>query len=298
MNTRRRSIAPPQNVYAINARICKLVKLHPCLYDRHDDNYLRKSTVKNAWKEISNELRITVESCKERWHNIRSSYARSIKLHHGENTYYLNSELMFLQRHITPGVSVPLGGRRSRPRAQKEHDEADVKTPLEAILEMVHSPSCLDSEHAQSRHSTDSASATEVKTSQCNNEASSIMDFGGTVPAEMRTVSDSGKTSTRSIEAWPIMDFDDAFLHGLRPEIKHMNFRQKLYFKRRVYDLLGEVFHSEESASPTNPAQPHPRENVNGTLSTTSCPSPANPLQHLGLMLQLPKRVANASQDL
>ncbi|XP_033157833.1 uncharacterized protein LOC117139550 isoform X2 [Drosophila mauritiana] len=268
MNTRRRSIAPPQNVYAINARICKLVKLHPCLYDRHDDNYLRKSTVKNAWKEISNELRITVESCKERWHNIRSSYARSIKLHHGENTYYLNSELMFLQRHITPGVSVPLGGRRSRPRAQKEHDEADVKTPLEAILEMVHSPSCLDSEHAQSRHSTDSASATEVK------------------------------TSTRSIEAWPIMDFDDAFLHGLRPEIKHMNFRQKLYFKRRVYDLLGEVFHSEESASPTNPAQPHPRENVNGTLSTTSCPSPANPLQHLGLMLQLPKRVANASQDL
>nr|XP_039149813.1 uncharacterized protein LOC27207139 isoform X3 [Drosophila simulans] len=178
-----------------------------------------------------------------------------------------------------------------------EHDEADVKTSLEAILEMVHSPSSLDSEHAQSRHSTDSASATEVETSQCNNDTSSIMDFEGTVPAEMRTVSDSGKTSTRSIEAWP-MDFDDAFLHGLRPEIKHMNFSQKLYFKRRVYDLLGEIFHSEESASPTHPAQPHPRENVNGTLSTTSCPSPANPLQHLGLTLQLPKRVANASQDL
>jgi len=94
------------------------------------------------------------------------------------------------------------------------------------------------------------------------------------------------------------MDFDDAFLQGLRPEIKHMNFHQKLYFKRRVYDLLGEIFHSEQSASSTHPAQPHPRENVNGTLSTTSSLSSANPLQHMGLMLQLPKLVSKASKDL
>nr|NP_648703.4 uncharacterized protein Dmel_CG3919, isoform B [Drosophila melanogaster]AAF49740.3 uncharacterized protein Dmel_CG3919, isoform B [Drosophila melanogaster] len=302
MNTRRRSIAPPPNVYAINAKICHLVKLHPCLYDRHDDNYLRKSTVKNAWKEISNEMRNSVKSCKERWRNIRSSYARSIKLHHGANTYYLNSELKFLQKHITPGVPVPLRGRRSRPKGQEEHDEGDPETPVEAILEMVHSPSFLNSEHAQSRHSTDPASATDVEATQFNNEPSSIMDFEDTVPAEMRTESDSSekeaKTSTRCIEALPIMDFDDAFLQGLRPEIKHMNFHQKLYFKRRVYDLLGEIFHSEQSASSTHPAQPHPRENVNGTLSTTSSLSSANPLQHMGLMLQLPKLVSKASKDL
>ncbi|EDW94495.1 uncharacterized protein LOC6534097 [Drosophila yakuba] len=321
MNTRRRSIASSPNVYAINAKICHLVEQHPCLYDRHDDDYLRKSTVKNAWKEISSEMRNSVKSCKERWRNIRSSYARSIKVHHGANTYYLNSELQFLQRHITPGVPVPLRGRRSRARGQKEHVEGELETPVEAILEMVHSPSCLDSEHAQSRHSTDSESAkesdldknswlgrvkkrlpSEFETSNCNIEASSTMDFEDTVPAEMRTESESreeAKTSTRDIEALPIMDFDDAFLQGLRPEIKHMNFHQKLYFKRRVYDLLGEIFHSEESASSSHPAQPHSKEKVNGTLSTTtSSPSPANPLQHLGLMLQLPKRVAKAPKEL
>lgn len=60
MNTRRRSIAPPPNVYAINAKICHLVKLHPCLYDRHDDNYLRKSTVKMRGRKYPMRCEIRV----------------------------------------------------------------------------------------------------------------------------------------------------------------------------------------------------------------------------------------------
>jgi len=59
MNTRRRPIAPSPNIYATNAKICHLVAQHPCLYDRSDENYMRKSTVINAWKDISKDMRIS-----------------------------------------------------------------------------------------------------------------------------------------------------------------------------------------------------------------------------------------------
>ncbi|XP_017068243.1 uncharacterized protein LOC108105953 [Drosophila eugracilis] len=293
MKTRRRPIAPSPNIYATNAKICHLVAQHPCLYDRSDDDYMRKSTVRNAWKDISKEMRNSVKSCKERWRNIRTSYARSIKLHHGANTYYLNSELQFLQNHITPGVPIPLRGRRSRPKGQEEQDSGEYDTPVEAILEMKHSPSSPDSEHALSRYSTNSES-----------EAGSEDENGSEQAREAKRLQlskesqEEAKTLSHTIDASPIMDFDDAFLQGLRPEIKHMNFHQKLYFKRRVYELLGEIFHSEESGSSSQPTQLPPPEKVNGKLPViSSSPLPSNPLQHMGLTLKLPKLIAKPAKD-
>lgn len=97
----------------------------------------------------------------------------------------------------------------------------------------------------------------------------------------------------------PSIDFDDAFLQGLRPEIKHMNFHQKLYFKRRVYELLGEIFESGDSLSSTHHNQSFlrrqlPPEKANGAMSASS---PSNPLQHLGLTLQLPKLIPKPTKD-
>ncbi|XP_016965001.1 uncharacterized protein LOC108034579 [Drosophila biarmipes] len=292
MNTRRRPIAPSPNIYATNVKICHLVAQHTCLYDRSDENYMRKSTVKNAWKEISKEMRISVKGCKDRWRNIRTSYARSIKVHHGANTYYLKGELQFLQKHITPGVPVPLRGRRSRPKGQEELDEQDDgqhETPVEAMLEMKMSPSSPETEHAQSRDSNDSQSEEESDDEQRSWQARASK--------RQRLESKESKTSNYNVEASQTMDFDDAFLQGLRPEIKHMNFHQKLYFKRRVYELLGEIFHSDESASSSHPTHPHPAEKVNGTLPTASpSPSPSISLQHLG-MLQLPKLGTKPAKD-
>lgn len=76
----------------------------------------------------------TVSSCKERWRNIRTSYARSINVNkvpasaNRTKPYYLHEELQFLSRHITPGIPV---SRRSvsnsyhtSPRSEKgEHIE-------------------------------------------------------------------------------------------------------------------------------------------------------------------------------
>ncbi|XP_016974924.1 uncharacterized protein LOC108041506 [Drosophila rhopaloa] len=293
MNTRRRPIPPSPNIYATNAKICHLVAQHPCLYDRSDDNYMRKSTVKNAWKDISKETRNSVKSCKERWRNIRTSYARSMKLHHGANTYYLKSELKFLQKHITPGVPVPLRGRRIRTRGQEmqDQDDGEHETPVEAFLEMKQSPSSPGTEHAQSRDSNDTESE------ESEDEKGSWQALAKKRLRLSKESQEEAKTSHNE-EPAPIIDFDDAFLQGLRPEIKHMNFHQKLYFKRRVYELLGEIFHSEESASSGHPPQRQFPEKVNGTLPATSpSSSSSNPLQHLGLTLQLPKLIAKTAKD-
>lgn len=44
------------------------------------------------------------------------------------------------------------------------------------------------------------------------------------------------------------MDFDAKFLQGLLPEVKAMNFHQKLQFKRRIYEVIGEIFENNSSS--------------------------------------------------
>ncbi|KAH8317952.1 hypothetical protein KR067_012623 [Drosophila pandora] len=295
MNTRRRPVAPAPNIYAINAKICRLVAEHPCLYDRSDEFYMRQSTVNEAWKDISKKMRNSVKSCKERWRNIRTSYARSIKLHHGANTYYLNNELLFLQNHITPGVPVPLKGRRSKARGQEQSgqdgDSQDV--PIEPLIEMKRSPSSVDTEHAPSH---DSEEKTESEKDSEDERDSFVTRKKKRLRLSDESREDEKTSKPNVIAPAPAIDFDDAFLQGLRPEIKHMNFHQKLYFKRRVYELLGEIFESGDSLSPTQHHQSClrrqlPPEKANGA------PSPSNPLQHLGLTLQLPKLIPKPTKD-
>lgn len=89
-----------------------------------------------------------------------------------------------------------------------------------------------------------------------------------------------------------IADFDDAFLQGLRPEMNHMNFHQKLYFKRRVYELLSEIFEGDEKADS--------QRRTNGLAEPNNS---TIPVQHLGLLgrsgtLQLPKLAPKPSKDL
>lgn len=61
---------------------------------------------------LYNHFYSLVSSCKERWRNIRTSYARSINVNkvpasaNRTKPYYLHEELQFLALHITPGIPV------------------------------------------------------------------------------------------------------------------------------------------------------------------------------------------------
>ncbi|KAL7731617.1 hypothetical protein ACLKA6_007970 [Drosophila palustris] len=327
-------------LHAINAKICRLVEKHPCMYDRSHPSYMRKSHVERAWEDISKEMNDGVENCKERFRNIRTSFARSINVQRGSNRikpYYLSEELEFLKKHITPGVPVPVKGRRSRDSIRKGDDNEDYdeneNDDEEIPGALVHIKHSMSSDEQENENSSDSSEwvnqehaqsiVSQTKEMPESSEMASQSDEDEQKPttnvlpansmpracpippkkrqrmaAELTPPNElvANNVDTNAVAVAdnkpPAMDFDDAFLQGLRPEMNHMNFHQKLYFKRRVYELLGEIFEDRDRSS----SQPQ----MNGQITAT--PSPTS-LQHLGLLartgaLQLPKLAPRPAKDL
>ncbi|KAH8391475.1 hypothetical protein KR200_000735 [Drosophila serrata] len=273
MNTRKKtkSINPPQDIYTVNANICRLVSQNPCLYDRLNDNYSKTTVLQNVWKEIGKEMKIPAKTCQQRWRNMRTSYARSIKEHPEGTKYYMNKELEFLKKYITPGFPIPPRGRRSRGSRREEQDEEsdeDQKPILGANSKVRHA-------QRRNRNETEDASTSSEEGSGMARRLSKRSKENLQVGAYFTTIS-----RLKYINAEHGLDFDDAFLQGLRPEINQMNFTQKLFFKRRVYDLLGEIFATEMSTPNSRP------EVVNEVVPT---PSLLTPIKRFGLQLQLPK---------
>lgn len=329
-----------------------------------------------------------MDNCKERFRNIRTSFARSINVQRGTNRikpYYLSEELEFLKKHITPGVPVPVKGRRSRDSSNRrgdendEYDENDEEEPPEALLHIKHSLSSdeyapeeegssgpsssaewVSDEHAPGKHDSEpeqqqSQSDEEEQKPQMNlllhanatracsfppkkrrrmaaaevpgtSEVSNQMGGGlgqhvqhqlsplslslllpqpaAAADADSAAAAAAADTKPNAAASGP--DFDDAFLQGLRPEMKHMNFHQKLFFKRRVYELLGEIFDGSSCQTYTNGQTPATAA-VSSTASNTVAANAATPsptsLHHLGLLarsgaLQLPKLAPKPSKDL
>ncbi|EDW19110.1 uncharacterized protein LOC6582953 isoform X3 [Drosophila mojavensis] len=334
-------------LHAVNAKICRLVEQHPCMYDRSHAAYMRKSLVEQAWVEISKEMNDTVDNCKERFRNIRTSFARSINVQRGSNRvkpYYLSEELEFLKKHITPGVPVPVKGRRSRDSSNRRGDDNDEydDNDDEDVGALVHIKHSLSSDEHENENSTDSSEwvaeehARELVASQLQNkpeaESHQRSDEDEQKPKNLLQPNSVAQTCpfppkkrrrmavdvpTKSNDLPPplpshlsqqpaavgadtdehsvdnkssIPDFDDAFLQGLRPEMNHMDFHQKLYFKRRVYELLSEIFEGGTKAN----GQPRTNGQAEAAHSTI-------PVQHLGLLgrsLQLPKLAPKPSKDL
>ncbi|TDG44106.1 hypothetical protein AWZ03_009481 [Drosophila navojoa] len=323
-------------LHAVNAKICRLVEQHPCMYDRSHAAYMRKSLVEQAWVEIAKEMNDTVDNCKERFRNIRTSFARSINVQRGSNRvkpYYLSEELEFLKKHITPGVPVPVKGRRSRDSSNRRGDDNDEfdDNDDEDVGALVHIKHSLSSDEHENENSTDSSEwvaeghARELVASQLQNKpeaelqqrsdedeqkpkpqsqpnsvtqtcpfppkkrrrmATEQLPKSNDLPAAVGADTDEHSVDNKS----SIVDFDDAFLQGLRPEMNHMDFHQKLYFKRRVYELLSEIFEGGTKAN----SQPRTNGQAETGLSTI-------PMQHLGLLgrsLQLPKLAPKPSKDL
>ncbi|KAH8296780.1 hypothetical protein KR054_011123 [Drosophila jambulina] len=277
MNTRKRKInmsQPPDTTYTINARICRLVSEYPCIYDRSDANFSKTKALQNVWKEIGKKVNIPPKICHQRWRNMRNSYARSIREHSGATTYYLNNELEFLQKYITPGVPVPPKSRRSTVKSreeQQDRSDEDLKPEVEAISEV---------KHAQRRNRNEPE---DVDTSSPSSDEVFINEITrnprGLPKKSKENVQVGPSFSNRNAER--PLDFDEAFLLGLRPEINQMNFTEKLYFKRRVYDLLGEIFANERATPNAN------SEVVNESVSAPSISTPMQ--QRFGSQLQMPR---------
>ncbi|XP_061386440.1 uncharacterized protein LOC133321368 [Musca vetustissima] len=354
----------PEN-YNINAKICRLVEQYPCMYDRSHPSYLKKDVVDLAWIAISKEMNDSISSCKERWRNIRTSYARSINVNkvpasaNRTKPYYLHEELQFLSRHITPGIPV---SRRSvsnsyhtSPRSEKgEHIEVALgeesidsyaaammdyedksqdreersnsvtsesstkKTTTENDAEPEVSIVEANSQQQQQSHMEERATSTTAPVSgdefvpppmvqieedhldMTQEEKRDSINFACAPPKKRLRVANSAYgidnysyPDVKPVEIVPPHDYDNIFLQGLLPEMKAMDFRQKILFKRRIYEVLSEIFdNSSSQATSTTNSQHHHHHQQHFSTNTSPIAmvnsSDLNMLRRLNHLLQDP----------
>ncbi|XP_067644201.1 ataxin-2 homolog [Eurosta solidaginis] len=378
----------PDN-YQINAKICRLVEHYPCMYDRSHPHYLKKDVVDKAWVKISKEMDDSIPSCKERWRNIRTSFARSINVNkipssaNRTKPYYLHEELQFLARHITPGIPV---ARRPNYYSSADEKSEMIEVPIgeesfdgfaamaaqnaeeEEVDEQKHQQQHTDEGESQQERSpstsadeaTMSGRGEQVTSCPPNQEAQAeILEekmpvqssplplvqhviqpqqqqltvphivpqlqqqnmipqqqqpqnvplptqlppppVPAPAPAEPmqveRIVAEVPvlplypfKKRLRPAEAMiyaeveperdvkpqpselctPDPDFDATFLQGLLPEMKAMDFRQKILFKKRIYEVIGEIFEGASHTTSSSRRTSQHNTNFNGN----SCVSP------------------------
>ncbi|XP_058985452.1 uncharacterized protein LOC101897887 [Musca domestica] len=355
----------PEN-YNVNAKICRLVEQYPCMYDRSHPSYLKKDVVDLAWIAISKEMNDSISSCKERWRNIRTSYARSINVNkvpasaNRTKPYYLHEELQFLSRHITPGIPV---SRRSvsnsyhtSPRSEKgEHIEValgEESIDSYAAAMMDYEDKSQDREERSSSVVSESASKNtpendtepaevsvteangttqqQLQSSQIEEKATSTtapvsgdefvpppmvqieedqlditqeerrdsINFACAPPKKRLRVANSAYgidnytyTDVKPVEIVPPHDYDNIFLQGLLPEMKAMDFRQKIIFKRRIYEVLSEIFDnssSQATSTTTNNSYHHGQHANQSSPIAMVNSSDLNMLRRLNNLLQDP----------
>lgn len=93
------------------------------------------------------------------------------------------------------------------------------------------------------------------------------------------------------VEIVPPHDYDNIFLQGLLPEMKAMDFRQKIIFKRRIYEVLSEIFDnssSQATSTTTNNSYHHGQHANQSSPIAMVNSSDLNMLRRLNNLLQDP----------
>ncbi|XP_018803134.1 PREDICTED: uncharacterized protein LOC108977732 [Bactrocera latifrons] len=61
-----------------NVRLCRAVQHQPCIYDHAVANVVTREAYDRAWLEIAKTCEESVDSCKQRWRDIRTTFAQQL----------------------------------------------------------------------------------------------------------------------------------------------------------------------------------------------------------------------------
>ncbi|XP_065361598.1 probable WRKY transcription factor protein 1 [Calliphora vicina] len=326
--------------YQANAKLCRLVRKCPWMYDRNHHNYAKKHILDKSWCKIARECNDSVASCKERWRNIRAAFARSIniyKTHSGPNRvkpYYLHKELSFLVKPMmegrdkkdeyddTPEGSGGGGGgvkdeetaeegeaedddeEEEEPAEEEEdfHDDtADIKSAFEALNPDIriqaetryqkllrnnnnnHNNNDFESSGIFEPH-TEFTTASDAENeyhfndeilsqSEAERRVAHMLQQNGLKrpPMHLETETYDTKRFKLSQTSNTASENDIRFLEALLPDMALMNTRQKIIFKRKIYQTLEEVFENSHD---------FPNIEHNKMEHTTTATNSSPPNQH------------------
>uniref|UniRef100_A0A1A9WE60 MADF domain-containing protein n=1 Tax=Glossina brevipalpis TaxID=37001 RepID=A0A1A9WE60_9MUSC len=319
--------------YQANAKLCRLVRKCPWMYDRNHHNYAKKHILDKSWTKIAKECNDSVASCKERWRNIRAAFARSIniyKTHSGPNRvkpYYLHKELTFLVKPMMEGrdrkddydddTRPDMDAVKDDELEEEEEDDdmeqaedeeefqdetAEIKSAFEAlnpairihteeypkVLKAVHNnnQNAASSNNNNNLHEYEMNGLFEPQTEFTTNEAEAEFNFQEDAEQErkfpkrpLQIEADNFESKRLKLTNGSITssEADVRFLEALLPDMALMNTRQKVIFKRKIYQTLEEVFENSSDFPNINTNDHHHINKSTVTSATTINSNNNNP---------------------
>uniref|UniRef100_A0A1A9Z2G8 BESS domain-containing protein n=1 Tax=Glossina pallidipes TaxID=7398 RepID=A0A1A9Z2G8_GLOPL len=226
---------------------------------------------------------LVVASCKERWRNIRAAFARSIniyKTHSGPNRvkpYYLHKELTFLVKPMMEGrdrkddydedTRHDMDTAKDDELEEEEEDDdmeqaedeeefqdetAEIKSAFEALnpairIHTEEYPKVLKTVHNNNQNSANNSNNTNLPEYELNDGEQERKFTKRPMHFEAETFESKRlKLTNGSITS---SEADVRFLEALLPDMALMNTRQKVIFKRKIYQTLEEVFENSINSS-------------------------------------------------
>nr|CAD7205495.1 unnamed protein product [Timema douglasi] len=167
-------------------KLIELVKMHPALYDRGQEDYKDAQMKEIIWKTIGESVGKTVGECKKRWKDIRDNYFRNKRKELAStrlSKWRLYKLLTFLdqaRREKRSQCSLPEDseGETSQQseyllNVQNTEDSMDIIMSPSQLKSEDPTASCIDSLQAESGRSQDThASQPSVKSHSLNKAAS------------------------------------------------------------------------------------------------------------------------------
>ncbi|KAG5883990.1 hypothetical protein JTB14_019972 [Gonioctena quinquepunctata] len=244
------------------------IEKYPLLYNYNIPEYSRKDPTEKAWTEIGKKTSLTVNDCKEKWRNIRSTFLRSIKsLPSGskiKKPYYLSEHLTFILPYVKPlNNSCNRGNTPSAPETERSPIDAEaVGQENEQVHEehvheeqdheeQVPNINPIDSQHffqqtALPLQST--SSATAAPTSQIHGVRRRKFPASEVDVAMINFLKKKTEKKREPTESQKEKQMNHFFL-SLLPEFSDMTNQQIRTFKIKVLQLIDNIKQTNQSSS-------------------------------------------------
>ncbi|XP_046399476.1 uncharacterized protein LOC124165970 [Ischnura elegans] len=248
------------NDQELNMKLVEEVEKHEVLYNYKLPGYSRKDVTEKAWKEVSVELGLPAQDCKEKWRNLRTVFMRKMKPSPSgsggkKKAYYLENAMQFCLPFIKTVIPPSTGNLPTPPYTAQPstRDNEGSETQVEELGESTNapqnspsmSPSILDdppqhqTENPPASSSPKSTSQIQMKKNKSPESLAdqSVADYFKAKKAKLLSNA-KADTSNQKIDR---LQGIKMFLLSLIPELEELSDSQIKLFKRQVLRVIDDI---------------------------------------------------------
>ncbi|XP_046403751.1 uncharacterized protein LOC124169242 [Ischnura elegans] len=222
----------------LNMKLVGEVEKHEVLYNYKLPGYSRKDVTEKAWKEVSVELGLPAQDCKEKWRNLRTVFMRKMKPSPTgsggkKKAYYLENAMQFCLPFIKT-VIPPSSGNLPTPPCTTQPSTSDNEGSETQVEE-------LEDESTNASQNSPSMSPSIIDDPPQHQTASladqSVADYFKAKKAKLLSNA-KADTSNQKIDRQQGIKM---FLLSLIPELEELSDSQIKLFKRQVLRVIDDI---------------------------------------------------------